>query len=62
MEAEYYTSNKTSVSLKGLDSTLVFVAYKVNVNNTYLTKCSVYYPPDNVVIYDELFTLRDSLL
>lgn len=44
-----------------IDSTLEIVACKVKVNSTYLVICSVYCPPDNVVIYDELFALQDSL-
>lgn len=44
-----------------VESTLEFVACKVKISSTYLAICSVYCPPNNVLIYDELFALRDSL-
>ena len=44
-----------------INSTLETVACKVKFNNTYLTICSIYCPPDNLVIYDELFAFQNCL-
>ena len=43
-----------------INFTVESVACRVKFNNTYLTICSVYCPPD-MVTYDELFALQESL-